>query len=257
MNPMDRLWSLGAGIVALALGLGAWFGVISPELSATATARDDLRNVQDLNAVHQLRIASLEEELARIDELRAERDALAAGIPGATLYSDFLRDLDAMAAAASVTIQGVDSGDPVAYLAPVAEAPAAEPAPAEGDTAEGEAEASSADASAAATGGADAGVAPEAVPADGAGAAAGAPMPYVDPRIGAENFAAVPFTISAAGDPAALTSLLDRLQSGDRIVSVTSASITAPDPAATDTTGTAEIIGFLYVLTTAAEVPAP
>lgn len=254
MNSKDRLWSLGAGIVAVAVGAGTWFGVVAPELSAASSARDDLANVEDLNAVHQLRIAALEQDMARIEDLRAERDALSLGIPGSAQYSDFLRDIDAMAAASAVVITRVESQDPVAYEPPVVESPTeAQP---EVDATEGaatEEQPSSAAGSAAAVGGEGA---PAATPDEG-GATGSALVPLTDARIGPHNFAAIPVTIDVAGDVSAIEDFLSRLQAGERIMTVTTASIKAPDGAsqsvptvegAAPVTGSGQVVGFLYVL---------
>lgn len=259
MSPIDRLWSLAAGVLAVGLGLAAWFGIISPELSAASKAQDELENVESLNQVHELRILALEQDMERIGELRAMRDALAEGIPGEALYSDFLREVDRMASASSVTIEGITSGDAVAYVPPTLEEPAeeapAEEAPAEGD---GDQQVSASDSSTAAVAGEE----PAADAAANDGGAAAAPAPLVDPRIDSDNFAAVPFTISASGDTTALAGFLQRLQGGSRIVSITTASVSEGTEASEGdggaaAEGSAQITGFLYVLQTAMTAPEP
>lgn len=254
MNPMDRLWSLAAGILALGIGVAAWFGVISPELAATSTARDDLSNVEDLNAIHQLRIAALEEDMSRVGELEAERDALALGIPGDAQYSEFLRQIDAIAGSAGVAVVGVTSGDAVAYTVPAADdaaAPAEEPTDAEGtDGADAEAQ-GSADASAGAVAGGE-GTVPAATPEGET--TTGAPAPFTDARITSDNLAAVPFSIALSGDVGGLARFLELLQAGERIVTVSDASITEGIDGGA---GTAQVVGYAYVLTTASEATAP
>jgi hypothetical protein len=230
VNGIDRLWSIGAALVAGGVVAGVWFGVISPDLTATSRARDDLSAVEQQNALHEVRIAALEEEAARMPTLAAAREQLAAGIPSELDYTDFMRQVDAYAVEAGVMVTGFSSVDAVPYLPPIDDA-AAQPAPepAEGEEQEG----ASAD---------DAAAAPVAAP----GEPAPAPMPYTDLLVGEHNFAAAQFTIVATGDRAALADFLHRLQMGPRIVSIATAAFEPDDE--DPTLQQVEITGSLYVL---------
>lgn len=232
MNGIDRLWSIGAALVAGGVVAGVWFGIISPDLTAASRARDDISTVEQQNALHEVRIAALEEDAARLPTLTAAREQLVEGIPGELSYTAFMRQVVAYAAEAGVMVTGFSSVDAVPYLPPMDDAAAAQPAPA---PAEGETEDAAAEGEAAA-----------AAPAADPGTAAAAPMPYTDPLVGEHNFAAAQFTIVAEGDRAQLADFLHRLQMGPRIVSVTTASFEPDqeDPAIDQV----EIVGNLYVL---------
>lgn len=268
MNTKDRLWSLGAGLLAIGVAGGAWFGAISPDLSAATTARDDLETVEQQNSLHELRIANLEEAAARIGEFEASRDELAQALPSELQYAEFMRQLDTLAADAGVTLAGVTSSEALAYMPPVeAEAPP-EPEPSSETEGGGESDAAADPAAEPAAGQA------AVTPAEPAPTAA-APMPYADPLIGPENLAAVPVVISATGSTAALEAFLNEVQMGSRLISVSSATF-GPDSgliqgvdAELATEGDAEaqaptsdlwevaITGYLYVLQAEAAVSAP
>lgn len=213
MNPMDRLWSLAAALLALSIAAGTWFGVIAPDLQAAATADSNRENVEMQNAIHETRIQALEQEAERIDEFRAERDGLAKGVPDGVEYAAFVRQLDALAAQSGITITAITTSEPVHYL-PTFEEPVAEE-PAEPDATADESSAETAEA------------APEApVEAPASTDAPAAPLPYTSPLIGPENLAAIQFSVSAEGNAASLTDFLNRLQTGERLLSVNTANLT-------------------------------
>lgn len=228
MNPMDRLWSLAAALLALSIAAGTWFGVIAPDLQAAATADSDRENVEMQNAIHETRIQALEQEAERIDEFRAERDELAKGVPDGVEYAAFVRQLDALAAQSGITITAITTSEPVHYL-PAFEEPVQE-APAETDGTADESSTDTAD---------EAAEAPPEVPASTDAPAA--PLPYANPLIGPENLAAIQFSVSAEGSAAGLTDFLNRLQTGERLISVTTANLT--DEAVGDVSLPDETIG--------------
>lgn len=235
MNGVDRLWSIGAALVAGGVVAGVWFGIISPDLSSASRARDDLSAVEQQNTLHEVRIAALEEEAKRMPTLTAAREQLAEGIPSELDYTTFMRQVDAYATEAGVLVSGFTSVDAVPYLAPLDDAAAAQPAP-------------EPEADGAATSG------DSAAPADVAADPAAAPTPYTDPLVGEHNLAVTQFTITAKGDLAQLADFLHRVQLGPRIVSVSAAAF-GPDPD-DETRQQVEIAGYLYVLQAGA-IPAP
>lgn len=232
MKASDRLWSLGSGLLAVGIAAGTWFGVISPDLQAAATARDDLAMVEQQNAIHQARITVLEESAAKLPQYEVELAELAQGIPAEAGYADFMRQLETLATETGVALQSVTNADAIAYVPPVQD-PAAAPAdPTAGESDTGAADAAASD--------------PAAAPADAA------PTPHTNPLINEQNFAALPITISATGGTAELGDFLQRLQMGTRLTSVTSTSLTT---AVDDMPGTAEIVGYLYVFRSALSGP--
>ncbi|QUW19660.1 hypothetical protein [Agrococcus sp. Marseille-Q4369] len=219
MKASDRLWSLGSGLLAVGIAAGTWFGVISPDLQAAATARDDLAMVEQQNAIHQARITVLEESAAKLPQYEVELASLAEGIPAEAGYAEFMRQLEALAEETEVTLQSVTNSDAIAYVPPVQEAPAEPAEPADGSS--------------------DQAADPAAAPSEPS-----APTPHTNPLINDQNFAALPFTISASGGTTELGEFMQQLQMGTRLASVTSTTLTA---AVDDQPGTAEIVGYLYV----------
>ncbi|MBO1769325.1 hypothetical protein [Agrococcus sp. TF02-05] len=235
MNGIDRLWSIGAALVAAGVIAGVWFGVISPDLTAASRARDDLASVEQQNGLHEIRIVALEQEATRMPEITAAREQLADGIPSDLDYTAFMRQVQGYAAEAGVVLTGMSTVDAVPYVPPAADPSAQQAAPpAEGEAAEGEADAQAA--------------APTGDPA------ADAPMPYTDPLIGEHNLAVAQFAVKAEGERARLADFLHRLQMGSRIVSISAAAF---EPNQEDEAlQTVEITGSLYALQAGA-VPAP
>lgn len=227
MKSSDRLWSLGAGLVAVGVAIGVWFGAISPDLRAASSARESIEAVTQQNAIHETRIEALERSADRMPEFQATRDELARGIPSDLAYSDFIRQLDSFATEAGISLESISSIDAISYTPPIADVATA---PVVEDVATGETTTSDEAAAAA--------------PADGSGVDE-APMPYTDPLITEQNVAAVQFTVVAEGRAEQLRDFLQRLQMGTRLVSVSAASITTETDAES---GKAEIVGYLYVL---------
>lgn len=244
MNAKDRLWSLGAALLAIGVALGGWFGAISPSLDAAARADTDRSAVEMQNSVHETRLIALEDAAARINELEAEHDSLADGLPAGEEYAEFLRQLDALAQQSGVTLTALTTAAAQVYLPPVEAA--AEP------VAEATTESESADAEEPA-----ASPEPEAVDTG--------PVPFMSPLIDGDNLAAIPVTVSAVGSTDQLSAFLHSLQMGTRLVSVSTANFTEPtevdagqlDPEQLDPeqvspvqlgAGQLDISGFLYAM---------
>ena len=124
MNGKDRLWSLGAGLLAVGVALGGWFGAISPSLDAAARADSDRSNVEMQNSVHETRLVALEDAAANISALHAEHAALTNGLPAGEEYAEFLRQVNALAQENGVTVSALTTSAAMVYLPPVDEAAA-------------------------------------------------------------------------------------------------------------------------------------
>lgn len=257
MNPTDRLWSVGAAVLAIGIAAGVWFGAVSPELDRAAVANADREAAEHQNTLHETRLLGLEEDAARMGELLAERDELAEGIPADVRYSAFMRELNTLAERSEVALVGLTTGDPEIYAPPVDEAAPAPVEPAAEDAAaSGSASAGGVDGAAAAAE-SDLSTATQETPAPTAPTVAPgepqfAPAPYADPRITSDNFAAIPFTVAAAGDTDSLAAFLQRLQMGDRLVSIS--GVTFGEGSETEPPKV-DISGYLYVLHSEAVAP--
>ena len=129
-------WIAGTAFVCIAILAAAWFVLVSPTLATAAETRGAAEAQLDQNAIAKVKLAKLKEQFENIDTLRGELAALQLQVPSTADVSTYKRQLDAVAAARSVTIVSVQTSPAVPITPPVAPAPepAAEPA-AEGDAA--------------------------------------------------------------------------------------------------------------------------
>ena len=120
----QRLWlGGGAGVMVLIL-LVAWFGLINPQLTSTASIRDQSDSAQMQNNVLQAKNNKLRKENDDVANLRAGLAAALAELPSDGGLPAFTRQLSAQATANSVTLTSVIVGAALP-LAAVAAAPAA------------------------------------------------------------------------------------------------------------------------------------
>ncbi|GIG20374.1 hypothetical protein Cch01nite_10980 [Cellulomonas chitinilytica] len=178
-------WVGGAVFVALVILAAAWFLAISPKMSSASDVRDQAEQTRQQNELLQMQVAKLKAEFEKLPEYKTELAALQTQIPTDVQLSEFLRQLDQIAVAHSVTITTLSPAAPTAVAAAVAEAPA--PAPADGST--------------------------EAAPADGAADdAAGATVNDVAAALVPPGFTAIPVSITVLGSYDNTTGFLYDLQ---------------------------------------------
>ncbi|QHT55832.1 hypothetical protein GXP71_06890 [Cellulomonas sp. H30R-01] len=233
-------WIGGTVFIGLVMAVAAWFLAISPTLAAAAELRTEAQQTREQNDLLDLRVKKLAADFAKLPEYRAQLDALRTQIPVEANLAAYIRELDAIAVAHSVTLVGVSPSTAQAVVvAPPAAAPAAE-TPAGEVPAEGSTEATGA------TDGTGATAAPE--------QAAGAPA----------GFAAIPFSITALGTYDNVIAFLSDIQNATpRLFLVTGLVGTAQDQAdagagrPATAPGDLELIisGQTYVLPDALAVP--
>ena len=145
--PKSSPWILGTALLSFAiLGL-AWLLGISPQLDRAAKADDEADSIRQQNAIHERRLATLQEQSEHLEEYKAELAALQIGIPAEDGQADFLREIEWAATASGVTVVGTTFGLPETFFAAAAleaPAPAADDATDEPVDAEDEAEADAA-----------------------------------------------------------------------------------------------------------------
>ncbi|TFW00121.1 type 4a pilus biogenesis protein PilO [Leifsonia flava] len=226
MNSRDRLWIIGAVLMAVVILAGGYFLGVSPQLAAASVADSSLQDVELQNAKLQAELTSLAADKAQIDQLNAQAATVSQGLPASADYPTFIRQIDAIAAAAGVTVESYDALDAVAY------APAAAPA--------------------AATPDADGGDAAAAAPAEDPAAApvVAAPATYASGAVTSSNLMTLPITITVSADNSdKLFSFLHGVQFGARQFSVTTVDRTEDNTLTVD--------GFIYVLLPAGAGGAP
>ncbi|QNK80363.1 hypothetical protein [Nakamurella sp. PAMC28650] len=119
-----RLWLGGGAAVAILILVVGWFFVISPQLSATASIRDQADSAQVQNSVLQAKNSKLKKENDNVATPRAGLAAALAELPSDGGLPAFTRQLSAQATANSVSLTSVIVGGVLPVAGAVA-APAA------------------------------------------------------------------------------------------------------------------------------------
>lgn len=130
-----RVWVAGTLVLCLLLVVASWFLLISPKRAEAADLEQQAAGVQDSNLQLEARIAQLQVQFAELPSYQAELAALRQALPEDAALPTLVRDLDAMATAAGVSLMTLSPGTPVAV--PTTAATPAAPAPAEGAPTEG------------------------------------------------------------------------------------------------------------------------
>jgi Tfp pilus assembly protein PilO len=221
----NKWWLVGAALVIVLVVLSGFTLGISPKLEEVSVARATRTAALAQNEVYELQLAALQREFDSLETVQDELAVLRAAIPEGAALPAFIGQLDAIADRTSVTLTEFSSADAMPYL-PVVPAP----------------DATAPDATAPDATAPDA-TAPDATAPDGAAAGA-AVSTTPSPLVTAENFVAVPVTISITGSFDAVMEFLDGVQNGQRLMTVTafSSSPGAPDRQ------TGQIAGIVYVL---------
>lgn len=234
-------WIGGTVFVGVVIAAAAWFLAVSPTMSAASELRDQAEQTREQNALTEMKVAKLKADFEKLPEYKAQLAVLQQQVPTSAMLSDYLRQLDQVAAAHSVTITTITPSTPqaVSVAAPVVVAPA----PAETPAAEGES--SSTDGTAPV-------VDPAAVPTTQGGVPAG--------------FTSIPIALTVVGTYENTNAFLYDLQNvTTRLFLVSALAGTSQDEAEASAgkpataVGDQELVitGFTYVLPDALGVPAP
>lgn len=225
----QRLWVIGAAVVAVAVLVLGWFVGVEPQLAAMRATDEQRRGVEAQNTATEAAVARLADDFDDLDVLEAERDSLRQSIPTEHNKSLFVDQVDALAEASGTTVTQLETSPLVAYTPPVVEAPVTEEGAEEG-TEEGAEE-----------GADDAAEATEPpAPVEPTG-----PPVVTDPAITGENFYAIGVIVAVSGTNEAVLEFVDALQHGQRLCLVTQVQISSDEE-----TGlfTATSTGYVYSL---------
>jgi Tfp pilus assembly protein PilO len=240
-----KWWLVGAMLVIALVVLAGFTLGISPKLEEVGVTRATRTAALAQNEAYELQLAALQREFDGLETVQDELAVLRAAIPEGAALPAFIGQLDAIAGRTSVTVTEFSSADAMPYVpvvpAPDATAPdATAPDTTVPDTTAPDATAP--DATAPDATAPDATV-PDTTAPDTDGAGSAAPSPLVT----AENFIAVPVTISVTGSFDAVLDFLEGLQNGQRLMTVTSFSSGTPSADVPDRV-TGQIAGIVYVL---------
>lgn len=216
----NKWWMLGAVLLIGITVVAGWLLGISPKLAETRAHTAERAGVEAQNVIYEAQLQVLEEQFAGMDALAEDLAELRRSVPSTADLPTFVGQLGKIAGASQVAITSIGVSD-AQLLAPTAEEEAVDPAaePVATTDAAGEDSASAA-------------------PAD-------APVAAPPELVTAENFVAVPIELSTEGNYGQVLNFLERLQGGERLVTVTSFSTTegtAPGTVA------ATISALVYVL---------
>lgn len=227
-----RWWLTGAVLVMVVTLLLGWVVGVSPLLSAAKAADEDRVGVEAQNALYGQQLALLKAQFDGIDELTEQLDELRIQLPAGADLPGYVAQLINDAQTHSVAISSLAVSDAVPYAPVVVQGavPASEETPA--------------------------------TPAPDAEAQVAAPaagVPLSDPLVTADNFVAIPVSISVDGDYANVLDFLESLRMGTRLTTVTSFTTVSASEATTagsssDATPAptaaveATISAFIYVL---------
>ncbi|TFB75948.1 hypothetical protein E3O06_04760 [Cryobacterium glaciale] len=213
-----KWWAVGA-ILVIVLVVSAGFTLgISPKLEELSASRATRTAALAQNEVYELQLAALQREFDGLETVQDELAVLREAIPEGAALPAFVGQLDAIAGRTSVTLTEFSSADALLYAPVVPDTTV--PDTTVPDT-----------------------TVPDTTAPGAADAAAAAPSALVT----TDNFVAVPVTISVTGSFDAVLQFLDGLQSGQRLMTVTSFSSGTPSADAPDRV-TGQIAGIVYVL---------
>ena len=218
---------------SLVIVVASWFLAINPTLSAASDVRAQTAQVRSQNDALTAEVAKLKSDFAKLGDYKAQLAAIQVQIPSTAQLSDYLRQLDAIAAAHSVTVTAITPGTPTAVKAAAQPAPAAAATPAPSATASGTGTTSS-----------------------GTATASGVPA----------GFTSIPMSVTVIGGYDNTLAFLSDLQTATpRLFLVSGFSATGQQDAAASggkpktSLGDQELVitGFLYVLPDTAAVATP
>ncbi|WP_104193436.1 type 4a pilus biogenesis protein PilO [Cryobacterium sp. Y82] len=218
-----KWWLVGAMLVIALVVLAGFTLGISPKLEEVSATRATRTAALAQNEVYELQLAALQRQFDGLETVQDELAVLRAAIPGGAALPAFIGQLDAIAGRTSVTVTEFSSADAMPYL-PVVPDTTVPDTTAPDSTAP---DSTAPDSTAPGT--------------DGAGSAAPSQL------VTAENFIAVPVTISVAGSFDAVLEFLDGVQNAQRLMTVTSFSSGMPSADTPDLV-TGQIAGIVYVL---------
>ena len=232
--PVNRLWQLGAALVALgALALG-WFLGVSPALDARATSTSQLASLQSANDQTALRIAKLAKDKQQLPQLQQQLAGLLTSVPTSADIPDFVNQINAAASQSGVTVTsiGVSDATPFQPVAP----PAGSAAPTASSTT--------------ATGSTP-------TPSPSPTVAPGMP-PVTDALVDSKSMAVIPVDIAATGTLTQSLDFVKAMQSGARLYLVTKVATNPLSGTETASTGqfTVTLSGTVYTLTKTTSQPA-
>jgi type IV pilus assembly protein PilO len=127
-----KFWVIGTAVLTVLLVIAAYFLLIGPKRAEAADFRQQTEDTAASNAQLQAKIEQLKVQFAELPQRQAELAAIKQAMPEEAALPTLVRDLDAMASGAGVTLMSLAPGEPVTVGPPAGAAAAPAPAPAAG-----------------------------------------------------------------------------------------------------------------------------
>lgn len=105
----NRIWFLGTVIVVAAIVALGWLLGISPKLAELTASEREVAAAEAVNADEYNKLLELKKEFENIDEVRDELKDLQISIPDTDGLSDFIRQINALAAQYGVTVKTINT----------------------------------------------------------------------------------------------------------------------------------------------------
>jgi len=123
-------WIGGAVFIGLIMLAATYFLAVSPTLATASETRTEVNSTNESNIALQAKIDQLAVDFAKLDDYKAQLAAIRTQIPTTADLSGYLRQLDTIAVARSVTLTAVNPAVAQTVVSAVAApaAPAAKPA---------------------------------------------------------------------------------------------------------------------------------
>jgi Tfp pilus assembly protein PilO len=113
----NKFWLLIAGILGVAILAMGWFLGVSPKLDEMSAANDQRASVEAQNKLHEAKLKQLEEQFAKLDELKAELAAAQLGLPPGDELSTFLGQLHELESTSGATLTKFTASEGQRYIA--------------------------------------------------------------------------------------------------------------------------------------------
>jgi Tfp pilus assembly protein PilO len=228
----NKIWLIAAIGVMVAIGAGAWFLGVQPQMSASAQADAQRASVEATNQTYQAALTKLKADYSSLPKLKTDLAELSKSIPTGDAKPALLRELTALYPATGVTFVGYTMVDAEQYK-PIVATPAAAETPAANGTGSGEAATPT----------------PSATPSPAATASAAGTPAVSSPLITQTNYAAIPVTVTVRGQYANVLDFVSGLQSGSRLFLVTGLSTTQTTAqGAVAGSVDAKVSGYVYAI---------
>jgi Tfp pilus assembly protein PilO len=114
----NRIWLLGTVIVVAAIVALGWLLGISPKLAELSASEREVAAAEAVNQDEYNKLLELKKEFENIDEVRDELEELQVSIPDTDGLSDFIRQINTLAAESGIAVKTINTESAVEFDLP-------------------------------------------------------------------------------------------------------------------------------------------